>query len=263
MTKEKVAQTILKDAGHYSGSIDGDFGKNSRKAAHSYYDFPDNWNSERLVTGVIQVTCVREGISIGVGGVDGWWGQGTQGGYEKLLKKMGIEDPTANIDMNVDVGYRANNWPRQNYSSMVNYYGKVGTNQTSFTMPFDLVIAWDTNVTIKKVTCHKKCKDAFERIWVNTLKHYGLATLQELRLHYFGGCLSVRKMRGGSSWSTHSWGCAWDIDPDRNRLRWGRDKAYLARPEYEPFWKIVEAEGATSLLRARNFDAMHFQFCDL
>ena len=90
-----------------------------------------------------------------------------------------------------------------------------------------------------------------------------LETIKELRLNRFGGCLNVRKMRGGSAWSIHSWGAAIDIDPDRNQLKWGKDKAFLARSEYEPFWKIVEAEGWTSLLRARNFDAMHIQAANL
>ena len=70
-------------------------------------------------------------------------------------------------------------------------------------------------------------------------------------------------MRGGSSWSMHSWGVAVDLDPDRNRLRWNSSKAYLARDEYKPFWKIVESEGWTSLGRERNYDWMHFQSAHL
>jgi len=70
-------------------------------------------------------------------------------------------------------------------------------------------------------------------------------------------------MRGGSSWSMHSWGTAVDLDPDRNRLRWNSSKAFLARSEYKPFWEIVESEGWTSLGRERNFDWMHFQSAHL
>jgi len=50
-----------------------------------------------------------------------------------------------------------------------------------------------------------------------------------------------------------------DLDPGRNQLKWGRDRAVFARPEYEPFWQIVESEGLVSLGRAKNFDWMHFQ----
>jgi hypothetical protein len=75
----------------------------------------------------------------------------------------------------------------------------------------------------------------------------------------FGGCLNVRKMRGGSAWSIHSWGAAIDLDPDNNQLKWASPKATFSKKEYEPFWKIVEAEGWTSLGRRRNYDWMHFQ----
>jgi hypothetical protein len=126
-----------------------------------------------------------------------------------------------------------------------------------------MVLAWDLESKVSKITCHEKVHDSLKRIFTNVLDHYGIDTITELRLDRFGGCLNVRKMRGGSSWSIHSWGAAIDIDPDRNQLKWGKDRAFLARPEYEPFWKIVEAEGGISLGRLRNYDYMHFQFATL
>ena len=66
-------------------------------------------------------------------------------------------------------------------------------------------------------------------------------------------------MRGGSSWSIHSWGAAVDLDPDNNQLKWSKPKATFSKAEYGDFWKIVEAEGWISLGRERNFDWMHFQ----
>jgi hypothetical protein len=79
----------------------------------------------------------------------------------------------------------------------------------------------------------------------------------------FGGCLNVRRMRGGSAWSMHSWGIAFDFDPDRNQLRWGRDRAAFAKPEYNKWFELWEEEGAVSLGRVRNFDWMHVQFARL
>jgi hypothetical protein len=70
-------------------------------------------------------------------------------------------------------------------------------------------------------------------------------------------------MRGGTKWSTHSWGIAIDYDPERNRLNWGRDKASFAKPEYGDWWKIWEKEGWVSLGRTRNFDWMHIQAAKL
>jgi len=154
-------------------------------------------------------------------------------------------------------------WPKQGFTSMVNFYGPVGENQTKLDLPYAMRLAWDTNVIVKKITCHQKCTKAFYTIFEKTLKIYGLKEIQKLNLDLFGGCLNVRKMRGGSSWSTHSWGCACDLSPDNNQLKWGKDKAEFAKPIYEDFWKIVEDEGAVSLGRARNIDFMHFQFCTL
>ena len=255
--KAKVAQQILKTAECYSGSIDGIFGRNSRIAARKYSKFPDDWNTKKLVTGVIQVACIRQNIEVGV--VDGLWGKNTQNGYVQLCKVLGVDDGVIDVDQNIDVVYKGNVWPKSDYNSMVNFYGKVGTNQTSATLPYTMVLAWDESVKVDEFTCHEKCKDSFENIFEATLNHYGLDAIKELGLDQFGGCLNVRKMRGGSSWSKHSWGCAIDIDPDRNQLRWGRDRAFLARLEYEPFWKIVEAEGGYSLGRKKNYDWMHIE----
>ena len=70
-------------------------------------------------------------------------------------------------------------------------------------------------------------------------------------------------MRGGSAFSTHSWACAIDIDPDHNQLRWGKDRAKMAHPDYNDYWKFVEAEGGISLGRERNMDFQHWQFARL
>lgn len=154
-------------------------------------------------------------------------------------------------------------WPNQNYASMVKFYGDVGENQTTLILPYKMYLAWDTDSTIHKISCHEKVHDPLKRIFENTLNHYGLDKIKELKLDCFGGCLNVRKMRGGSSWSIHSWGAAIDLDPDRNQLKWGKNKANLAKPEYEPFWKIVEGEGAISLGKTRDIDWMHIQFANL
>lgn len=260
--KEKLAQHILQDAGVYLDTIDGDFGTKSKIAAEKYHDFPDNWKTEKVVTGVIQVAAIRKNIPVGE--VDGLWGQKTQSAYEKLLQLYGIKDQTQVLVgpiSNLKTVY--NSWPKQNYDSMVKYYGEVGTNQTSLVLPYQMKLAWDLESVVNKITCHEKVHDSLGRILKNTLDHYGLDAIQELRLDRFGGCLNVRKMRGGSSWSMHSWGTAVDLDPDRNQLKWGKDKAFFAKKEYEPFWKIVESEGWVSLGRERNYDWMHFQSCKL
>jgi hypothetical protein len=151
-------------------------------------------------------------------------------------------------------------WPKKDYASMVAFYGEPGTRQTTLVLPYPMRLAWEPATVVRKITCHELCADAFARIFQKTLDAYGLPEIQRLGLDLYGGCLNVRKMRGGSEWSKHAWGAAIDIDPDRNQLKWGRDRAELAKPAYEPFWRIVEAEGGYSLGRRENRDFMHWEF---
>jgi hypothetical protein len=202
--------------------------------------------------------------------VDGAFGPQTERETIKFqlkngLKPDGVVGPktwnfVTNVSNNTPLSQK---WPKQGYTSMVNYYGPVGENQTSLELPYVMRLAWDTDKIVKKITCHQKCAKSFYNIFEKTLKHYGEAEIKKLGLDLFGGCLNVRRMRGGSAYSIHSWGAAIDLDPDNNQLKWGKDRATLAKPVYEPFWKIVEEEGATSLGRERNFDYMHFQFAYL
>lgn len=165
-----------------------------------------------------------------------------------------------NVSNNTPLSQR---WPKQDYTSMVNFYGPVGENTTSLELPYLMKLAWDEHATIKKFTCHQKCAKSFYSVFEKVLKAYGEKEIERLRLNLFGGCLNVRKMRGGSSWSVHSWAAAVDIDPDNNQLKWGKDRAKMAHPDYNDYWNIVEAEGGVSLGRERNMDYMHWQFCRL
>lgn len=155
----------------------------------------------------------------------------------------------------------ANDWPRQ--SAAASFYGRHGKRQMKISLPYTMRIAWNMSQRIDSMTCHERVALPMTRIFTQTLAHYGEDKVRELGLDLFGGCLNVRQMRGGNRWSMHAWGIAVDIDPARNQLHWGRDRAELAKPVYEPFWRIVEAQGAVSLGRLKNFDWMHFQFARL
>lgn len=139
------------------------------------------------------------------------------------------------------------------------FYGGVGLHQTSLVLPFPMRLAWDKGVTVRKITVHEKVHDSAARAFDRIAAAYDEAARKKLGLDLFGGSLNVRKMRGGSSYSMHSWGIAIDFDPERNQLAWGRDKARLAQPDAAEFWRIWEAEGWVSLGRTKNMDWMHVQ----
>lgn len=148
-------------------------------------------------------------------------------------------------------------WPRQ--ADVSAFYGAVGTSQTSIAIPFDMWLAWDKSVRVRKMTLHTKVAASAERVLQAVAGLYSAQERKTIGLDLFGGSLNVRKMRGGSAWSMHSWGIAIDFDPERNQLKWGRDKARLAQSDAVPFWLEWEKEGWLSLGRARNFDWMHVQ----
>lgn len=150
-----------------------------------------------------------------------------------------------------------NVWPRQ--SAVPAFYGAVGTHQARVALPFRMKLAWDKSVTVTSMTLHEKVADSAARCFERIADAYDEKARADLGLDLFGGSLNVRKMRGGSSYSMHSWGIAIDFDPERNQLKWGRDRARLAKPDALTFWRIWEDEGWVSLGRARGYDFMHVQ----
>jgi len=152
-------------------------------------------------------------------------------------------------------------WPKEtpDQKEIFDFFGDPGENQVLLDLPFPMRISWAIDKRINRFYCHEKVRENFLRIYKAVLAHYGYEEIKRLRLDIWGGCFNIRKKRGGNTYSLHSWGIAIDTDPINNQLTWGRDKARLARPDYDKFWEIVEAEGFTSLGRKQNFDWMHFQ----
>jgi hypothetical protein len=107
--------------------------------------------------------------------------------------------------------------------------------------------------------CHKDVADAFLAVFNELLEHYGYQRIVELGIDLYGGCFNYRKMRGGDSWSAHSWGIAIDLDPARNTLKETSNTARFARPEYKDMIDIFYKHGFISLGREKNYDWMHFQ----
>jgi hypothetical protein len=147
-------------------------------------------------------------------------------------------------------------------AQLIAKYGQPNENGTylkTIDLPYPMRIAWDVDTKVKKMRCHKLVADAFLAVFNDLLAHYGYEKIVELGIDLYGGCFNYRKMRGGSSWSTHAWGVAIDLDPARNKLKETKKTARFARPEYKPMIDIFYKHGFESLGVEKDYDWMHFQ----
>jgi len=134
-----------------------------------------------------------------------------------------------------------------------------GTYLVTIDLPYPMRLAWDKKVKVKKMRCHKLVAQDFLNVFNELLDTYGYEKIVELGIDLFGGCFNFRAMRGGSDWSTHSWGIAIDLDPERNKLKETDRTARFARPEYKEMIDIFYKHGFISLGVEKNYDWMHFQ----
>jgi hypothetical protein len=265
-------QSRLAVAGLYSGAIDGVHGARTAQAIAALFlarpylkGDPRRWSAARRAVAAAQLFCMQDGIEVGE--VDGLAGPQTLYAFEVYAaRKRGIDGVESWRDLEPDpipspsAGHSPR-WPVQTQREMEKFFGPVGANQTVLVLPRDypLKIAWDRARRVSQITCHERVHDAAKRVFARVLDHYGPARIAGLGVDLFGGCLNVRRMRGGTAWSMHAWGAAFDFDPERNQLSWNRSRAFLARPECDRWWSLWEEEGFVSLGRARDFDWMHVQ----
>jgi hypothetical protein len=130
---------------------------------------------------------------------------------------------------------------------------------TTILLPYPMRLAWDLDTKVSKMRCHKLAAEPFLNVFNDLLAEYGMAEIERLGIDLFGGCFNYRKMRGGTSWSTHAWAIAIDLDPARNKLKETAKTARFARPEYQKMIDIFYKNGFISLGIEKNYDWMHFQ----
>lgn len=280
-------QSRLLAARLYEGKVDGDLGNLTKAAVKAFLlqqgvgGF-DAWPIARRLVAAQQLICRIDGIEVGkIDGLSGpqtryaievWAAREANGGKPVAAIEAWRDDGSAppaghNRPLQPVTSSKVNApaskpvWPKQ--SAMDAFFGPKGTGQTMLVLPYMMRLAWDVDSKVTKFSCNARVRESLERIFARTLDHYGIDEIRRLRLDLFGGCLNVRKMRGGNAWSIHSWGCAVDIDPDHNQLKFKRAQATLDNPAYDPFWRFVYDEGAIGLGRERDYDWMHFQFARL
>jgi hypothetical protein len=126
-------------------------------------------------------------------------------------------------------------------------------------LPFPMRIAWDRKKKTKRFQCHKSVAQRLLNVFNELLAHYGYDRLVELGIDLYGGCFNYRLMRGGTELSSHSWGTAIDLDPDRNLLHESKKTARFARPEYKMMIDIFYRHGFISYGVEFDYDWMHFE----
>lgn len=264
-------QALLASANYYAGAIDGDAGPQTLRgvaivARNGGFDWSD-WPLERRLIAAGQVILAAQGFEPGA--IDGFEGHNTREALtawatERATGARPVIERRPTSAAGSAVTKAATAWPLQR--DMENFFGRAGGPEATAgvcILPFAFPISYNTVQSVDEFRCHRRVAGPMTTIFAEAVRHYGEAEYRRLRLDLFGGCFNPRKMRGGDAWSTHAYGAAVDLDPDRNALRWGRDRAAFARPEYDAFWAIVEAQGALSLGRAADMDWMHFQFARL
>lgn len=279
---------------------DGQWGERTELAARAKLGNPKDdtgrqWGKKRLIHGIQQAMLKEKGFSVTVDGIIGpetldameryqngakvvpelkvakaelsfwqtlrdWWFKDNEPSPREGKLPVVLPKPTTPA-VAIGSALKRQDWPRQ--KDVPDFYGKVGENQTRIVLPYQMKLAWEPKTIVKTMVCHKKVAPSVLRCLQAVQATYTPDQIAALGLDLYGGCLNVRQVRGGNTWSMHSWGIAIDFDPDRNQLRWNAERARLAKPDAKAFWEIWEAEGWLSLGRERDFDWMHVQAAKL
>lgn len=121
-------------------------------------------------------------------------------------------------------------------------------NIVSFDLPYPLLYG---NMTVHRTRCHRLAVENFQRAFYE-IESAGLAS----EAKHFGGIYNQRAIRGHPSHpSTHSWGIAIDLEPEKYPLG-----STNRMPE-----RIIEAFRRSGFTYGGDFvsrkDPMHFQLC--
>ncbi len=253
----KIVQQLLQERELYNGAIDGIAGPITMRGLARIEGLNSRWPKTRQLIGFIQIAANERNIEVGP--VDGLWGPRTEAAFEELsyILQHGERQPVWRPDEIIVPN--PHRWPLQHSPEFEEYYGERGSGLITIDLPYEMRLSWRLFTRVRRVTCHEKVSESLQRVLQKVRDTYGEDEIRKLRLDHFGGGFNNRRIRNGTLWSMHAWGVAFDFDPNRNQLIWGRDRAALAHPDYDEWWKCWEEEGWISLGRKRNFDWMHVQ----
>lgn len=264
----RTAQRLFLAAGYYNGGIDGDAGPKTERAVdtllakHAKLMTPEayRWSNARRLVAAVQIVLHFAGYEPGV--IDGLDGHNTQNALRAYEFKQITGQPEV-IDRTPVLTPRVPKiFPLQ--KDCTAFYGAPASKALEaqlvyITPPYKMRIDYDLDAPVSRIRVHKKCADSALGALTAIKDHYGESRLRELGLDRFAGSYAPRKMRGGTSWSMHAYGCAFDWYAAPNGLTTTCPKALFCGKEYSAFFDIWAANGWVSLGRAIGRDWMHVQ----
>lgn len=162
-------------------------------------------------------------------------------------------------------------WPHER--DLATYYGDPDVNSDGrpdpawekarlerVTPPWRMVASWKIDAPIRSIWIHKRCAASLKTVLQAIFESYGRdhGAIEHDHLHLFGGAYNFRLMRGATKLSTHAYGCAVDLDPDRN----GMGSPWRANAGMMPE-RVIQAFKAERWTWGGDFakrpDPMHFQ----
>lgn len=89
-------------------------------------------------------------------------------------------------------------------------------NLTTASVPFHFRMAWDHQITVRRVTCHRAVRTSLETIFEQIYNAFDKdwEKIKEARADILGNCYSFQ--RKGHKLSMHAYGAAITIDPEFN-----------------------------------------------
>lgn len=264
-------QRLLAAAGYYSGGIDGKIGPKTKEAVRKIIEWNaldikrdfSTWGDMRRLIAASQMILNHAGFEAGE--VDGLYGHNTGEAiaawdYEKTYGVKEVIDRTP-LQPARPQKPTAALFPLQ--KDCPKYYGNPETGEPgrrlvkidTYEMRFD----WDLDEIINQISIHEKCADAATEAFKEIEKAYSKEKRRKLGLDRFAGSYNPRRMRGGTAWSMHAFGCAIDWFARPNGLRMRCPEALFCGPEYVTFFDIWESVGFISLGREIGRDWMHVQ----
>lgn len=270
----KDAQAVLAAAGFYAGRVDGVDGPMTQAAVvkvgmalKDLYPQPaDAFPADRQRIAATQAALAKLGFEPGA--ADGHLGHNTKNALEAFLHQRTYGRPLVIPRLSETPKTKpisAASLPLQ--SECIRFYGEPGpeikAQLVTVDLPYALRLDYDLGTEINRVTLHKKCAPAFVDAMVAVRAKYGAAKQKELGIDRYAGGYMHRKMRGGSRWSMHAYGCAVDFFAAPNGLTTRCPRALFCGADYKPFLDIMEAHGWLPAGRLWGADFMHFQMARL